>query len=327
MSFYLVRLDPDGEKALPDYGPYDQGPEAAKQAKTLSDQLGVKVQPRRMRQAPDWKARQQRRIETGELTPLPPEWDLVPIQDHFAHLSKKNPRLIAFTESEEKGIIDRVTAVKPGGYLIRFYPQLDENERKRYAAYIDKGDGLQFAWTEDEIEWVYESGTIREEEDDNGVCSSCMTRKYQKGQYASDFLSPIHPVRVYAAGDLAIAYRCGKSGNVAERGLVWPEKKIYGRIYSDGSHRLKKLLDEEGFKPFRTQDLNGARLKRVLFQMSGNDHFVIPHVDAGPVPGSGAALVRDGGDFLIIDSVNGTMCGGTRGATPAVFAEVMRRAA
>ncbi|WLC11845.1 hypothetical protein [Bradyrhizobium elkanii] len=56
MSFYLVRLEPDGAGAMkdvpiPDYGPYDKGSEAAKAAKTLTEERGYKVQPRRMAQA------------------------------------------------------------------------------------------------------------------------------------------------------------------------------------------------------------------------------------------------------------------------------------
>src|SRR5688572_12546112 len=66
MAFFLVRLEPDpngGDKMLdvpiPDYGPYEKGPEAAKAAKDLTTLRGYKVQPRRIHQAPDWRARQQ----------------------------------------------------------------------------------------------------------------------------------------------------------------------------------------------------------------------------------------------------------------------------
>ena len=45
MSFFLVRLESglDGKMVdvpIPDYGPYEKGPEAAKFAKQLSEQLG-----------------------------------------------------------------------------------------------------------------------------------------------------------------------------------------------------------------------------------------------------------------------------------------------
>src|ERR1700731_488074 len=91
MSFFLVRLEPglDGKMVdvpIPDFGPYEKGPEAAKFAKQLSEQLGYKVQPRRSSQAPDWRARQAQRLADGTLTRLPAKWDIAPITDHFAHL-------------------------------------------------------------------------------------------------------------------------------------------------------------------------------------------------------------------------------------------------
>jgi hypothetical protein len=372
MSFYLVRLDPDGEKPLPDYGPYDLGPEAAKQAKALSEQLGVKVQPRRIRQAPDWKARQLARLQSGELMPLPPEWDLAPIPDHFAHLSKKNLRLIAFTESEEKGIIDRVTVMKPGVYLARFYPdladpfdpvalkktlgrrpteediaaewqRLRENARKRYAGMIAKGEGVEFATTPDEIEWVYENmtedpksmvGVDGEVDAHEKSVTSCMTRAYQRRNGRDDFESSIHPVCVYGAGDLAVAYTTGKSGKVAERCICWPDKKIHGRIYSDGSGRLKKLLEDEGYKAFSGTEFDGARLLRVLERIEddeGDWKFVCPHIDAGITLGCGTVKVIDDGDYLRITSNTRDRMsmdtGYTTGVIPAKICPAKRKAA
>ena len=53
---------------------------------------------------------------------LPAKWDLEPIKDHFAHLDPgKHPGMICFTENDQLGIIDRVTAVTPGRYITRFY--------------------------------------------------------------------------------------------------------------------------------------------------------------------------------------------------------------
>jgi hypothetical protein len=343
-NFYLVRLDPDGEKPLHEYGTFENGPDAAKQAKTLAEQFGVKVQPRRIRQAPDWKARQRRRLESGELKPLPPEWDLKPIEDHFAHLSPKSNRLIAYTENEQKGILDKATQVRPAAYLKRYYPdlsdpfdlkalerklahkpdaleiekektRLQENARKRYAGYIDKGDGLHFAWTPDEIEWVYENGSERigldeydevPEDDEDSKVTSCMTLRYHRTHHNPNgsWTSGIHPVRVYGAGDLAIAYTTGKSGNVSERAICWPERKVYGRVYSDGSHRLVKLLKAEGYREFSAKDLEGARLLKMIYRDTKRDpaidYFVMPHIDASPKPGTGALYVKDSGEFLTI---------------------------
>jgi hypothetical protein len=353
--FYLVRLDPDGEKPLPEFGPYEAGPDAAREAKALTERLGVKVQPRRMRQAPNWKERQARRLESGELTPLPAGWDLPPIPDHFAHISKRSPSLIAFTADDAQGILDRVTTIRPGAYLMRFYPDLSdpldlgvlrerlggeepteehiaaerrrlgENARKRYAGLIDKGIDINFATTPDEIEWVYENGT---ESESKGSMVSCMTTAYQKGQGRPGFVATIHPVRVYGAGDLAVAYTTGKSGNVAERCVVWPEKLVHSGVYSDGSGRLKKLLDAAGYKPAGQRDFDGARLLRIVQDLRGEPHFVLPHIDLNHSSPYSAQAVRDDGEFIVIDNVNGPMrASAVSGLVKAVLYSPMLRAA
>jgi hypothetical protein len=153
MAFFLVRLEPDpdgGDKMLdvpiPDYGPYEKGPEAAKAAKDLTAILGYKVQPRRIHQAPDWRARQQDRLARGVLVPLPELWSaLDPIKDHFAHLAADRAR-VAFTENDELGTIDRVTPLNPGRYLTRFYPEVDDDLRRRLIASVDPSGEIRFAF-------------------------------------------------------------------------------------------------------------------------------------------------------------------------------------
>jgi hypothetical protein len=285
MSFFLVRLEagPDGKMIdvpIPDYGPYDKGPEAAKFAKALSDTLGVKVQPRRSSQAPDWRARQEQRLADGSLTRLPAGWDLDPIKDHFAHLNMaKHPGMVCFTENDDLGIIDRVTVLTPGRYINRYYPGTSDTDLRRLIATIDPSGQLFLAWTPDEISRVYQEGP-----------ASCMDGKH-------NFDTPVWPTAVYGAGDLAVAYTMNNVNRIQSRALVWPAKKIYGRVYGDVA-RMEATLQGEGYETHRDghsvddngSSFTGAKLLKVFFD---NDHnAVMPYFDD-------LGLCIDGGDHWI----------------------------
>ncbi|MCA1379471.1 hypothetical protein I6F34_01380 [Bradyrhizobium sp. BRP05] len=289
MSFYLVRLQPDAsgnmvEVPLPDHDPYEKGSDAAKAAKTLTDIYGYKVQPRRMSQAADWRERQAKRLADGTLKALPAKWDLPPIKDHFAHLDPdRHPGMICFTENDQLGIIDRVTALTPGRYITRFYEteeKMADDRRRTLIAAIDPSGELQFAWTPEEIERVYKEGP-----------SSCMDGTHH-------FNTPVWPTSVYGAGDLALAYQVNAKGRIQSRCLVWPEKKLYGRIYGD-VQRMTRALEADGYETERGEDhsvdgnggyLVGARLLKVLFDDGKN--AVMPYLDD-------IGCCIDGGDHWI----------------------------
>jgi hypothetical protein len=235
MSFYLVRLEPDGnggmrDVPLPDHDPYEKGSDAAKAAKQLTDQLGYKVQPRRMAQAPDWRGRQQERLASGQLKALPEAWDLQPITDHFAHLSARDPSKIAYTESEELGTIDRVTITTPGRYLTKFYPEVDDDHRRRLIAAVDPAGEIHYVFKPEEISEIYKTGP-----------SSCMD-----GKHNFSAMDPYWPTDPYGAGDLAVAYTKNAEGRIQSRVLCWPEKKLFGRCYGD-IQRMQAAMKAEGY--------------------------------------------------------------------------------
>jgi hypothetical protein len=317
--FYLARINaPGSEDPLPNYGPFKQSLLAAQLAKKVAKEINAKVLPRRVSQAANWRERWQQRMAT--LKPLPPEWDVPAIPDHFAHLSSTNWMLISFVESAAHAVIGKLTEMKPGRYLKKYYPHLPAEKVKQLCGLIDDGNPLRIASTEEEIEAVYEAP---------GAPKSCMRRDWSGRTRDGDFFSPIHPARVYAAGDLSLAWMRSESGAVQERCLIWPQKKLYGRVYSDGSGRIVKALRDMGYVcAFKSGNgFAGARLKRHLFEANGTDYFVCPHVDAGDSDGSGATKVRDNGENLIIDP-HGTMkANSTSGAIQAVVFSDVRLAA
>jgi len=112
--------------------------------------------------------------------------------------------------------------------------------------------------------------------DYSGVLS-CMTYR------ASHFSSPVHPVRIYGAGDLALAYVRQPEGDdapgrISARALVWPEKAICGRVYGPGAATLRGALRAQGFKRFDDCALVGARLLAIPADQGANA-YVMPYID------------------------------------------------
>lgn len=247
---------------------FETGAQAAAQAKEIGEgdcwvngYHAQKVQPRRL--ASDaWKQRELGRFADGTYVALP--WaDRLPsvtlTADHFAHISTEDGAKVAYTQDAAKGAGDIQTRVKPGRYLAQFYSDVfDAPTIARMAAEFDNQYGekneLLFASTADDIERVYTDGP-----------SSCMS--HSAGRYSSS----VHPVRVYAAGDLQVAY-LERNGSITARVLVWPTNKVHSSIYGDHT-RLAALLEVHGYTEGA---MTGARLLRIADR---RDCFVMPYID------------------------------------------------
>lgn len=233
----------------------------------------LKCQPRRL--ASDaWKARELGRFADGSYVPLP--WADLPslslTADHFAHVSTVYGAKIAYTVDAAKGAGDLQTRMKPGKYLAAFYRDVFDaptiaRMAAEFATQFGEANALLFADDADGIERVYVNGP-----------HSCMAHA------ASHFSSSIHPVRIYAAGDLAVAYM-EREGRITARALCWPDKKLYGRVYGDET-RLTDLLESAAYI---SGDLEGARMLRI----EEGAVFVMPYID-------GSTSARDDGEHLIL---------------------------
>jgi hypothetical protein len=219
----------------------------------------LKCQPRRL-SSDAWKARELGRFADGTYIPLP--WADLPAftltADHFAHVSTEDGAKIAYTQNAAKGQGDIQTRVRPGKYLTQFYSDVfDAPTIARLAAEFSNQYGesnvLLLATTADEIEHVYVNGP-----------HSCMAHS------ADHFDSSVHPCRIYAAGDLAVAYMV-RHDAITARALVWPDKKLHSRVYGDET-RLGDLLELAGYT---NGSLAGARMLRI----EEHDGFVMPYVD------------------------------------------------
>lgn len=219
-----------------------------------------------------WQDREGDRFDSGKYQPVP--WKNEPWAGffhyiHFPHLSMKQPGKIAFTQSPEHGEADRQTIISPGKYLLRYFAEwVNQATVDAYCAQVDAAmkhlaTPLQLAKTSDEIVHVYRNGP-----------SSCMSKDRNSDDYST---GGVHPVSVYGAGDLAIAYFTDANA-IKARAIVWPAKQIHGRIYGD-EHRLKSLLQRDGYRVGGKEDWDGAKLLKV--PVPDGDGYVCPYLDIG----------------------------------------------
>ncbi|HEV2225038.1 MAG TPA: hypothetical protein VGR84_18750 [Candidatus Acidoferrales bacterium] len=210
------------------------------------------------------------------------------VDHHWAHISNEDPSLIAYTPTPRHAAEDRQVRTKPGRYLQSL--GLDNETVKRWCseyAVAIRPPEVKFAGpgddeeTADLIEAVYCNGP--------GSCMSHQVDYYD---------SKIHPVRVYAAGDLAIAYLGDAHKRVTARTLVWPEKKMFSRIYGDVG-RLQPMLERMGYL---YDFMEGARLLRIPHGRT----FVMPYIDPPN------ARVRDDGDMFRVSN-SGKFAHNTKG--------------
>lgn len=234
----------------------------------------------------DWRDREGGRQDLIDLT----AFGLTPITDHFLHLSHQDTGvgtlLVSFTENEEKGARDRqASPIRIGSYLTKFYPQLSSDEVTQLAGSIQAKHRhlvLKFAVTAEEIRDVY----IRCHQWDS--VQSCMTGK---GRWGSMEREGHHPVDAYGDSDLQLAY-VEKHDRIIARCIVWPERKIFSRIYGE-FEKMKPLLKELGY---RNSNLDGAKLRKIPYvggTRRDREMFVCPYLD-------GPHYVRVEGDHLVI---------------------------
>lgn len=177
--------------------------------------------------------------------------------------SEDDPTKVAYTERKPDGTYRHVKTTL-AKWLGRNCPDLPEHKRKQvhenYVLFVQPtpaGLGIRFADTADEMERVYADSSV----------SSCM------GHDDDHFESPFHPVRIYAAGDLELAYHV-YDGEIDGRGLCRKGTKHYVRWYGRGESSMAKL----GY----TQDrecLLGARVAVTYGEDDADGRIVAPYID------------------------------------------------
>jgi hypothetical protein len=218
--------------------------------------------------------------------------------EHYLAVSENRSEMVSYYPNEYKFLLGKRTRCRPGRYLKQFYGDvLSDNEINKLAdqqrlTSLQSGmeGNVEFglARTESEIVWAYRTGPY-----------SCMR----------DFSESDHPCRVYAAGDLAIAYLKHKhTGKVVARALCWPENHVYGRVYptqdywdSDGFESADEarlvsdmLVKELAAHEFSFDGTHGCGFDGAKLQcIEKHSEFVMPYLDYG------YRVSRDGSHFIM----------------------------
>ncbi len=212
-------------------------------------------------------------------------WDFSGMRDISNHLpvtKKKNgtssfllymvdPKGLVHTPMNKRDYnCGKLTAIKLGRYLKTFF-DLSEVEIKDIVDSLS----LKTIHIDTQFRMVYDKSARH--------AYSCMAGKFMNWRY--------HPVEVYDAGDLAIAYTLNNEGLVTNRAIVWPDRKFYIRCYGEASDTFEARLKEMGY----TQDsCKGARLKMIAYPEYPESQILAPYFD-----GAGSASITPDGNFYL----------------------------
>lgn len=214
--------------------------------------------------------------------------------NHFPHISKSDPTMVAFTMDHNSGVNDRQVKTTIGKLLRRFLPLMSDAQiatlEARHRAELS--DEFLVAETREDVERVY-----TEMRGDTG----CM--RYGRSNWN---FQDYHPSAVYASPStgVRVAYLQDTSGAPVARTVIYdnpdnPEDKRYVRLY--GAHkRLEALLRRQGY---RLAGLAGAKLPALIDgRFSSRDYsgsaryYVMPYLDN---PGGGSGNSDSVGTYLI----------------------------
>lgn len=226
-----------------------------------------------------WRLREKYKLLDG--THQAPPW--TPRDDLWEHIDPAKATMIRFFRDEKDALRNRYTSMTVGRFLNRYH-SMTQAQIEKYCAQVgldNEVSKLHISKTADDFERVYLNGP-----------HSCMAYEATDGRYGEE---NTHPVRLYGDLDLAVAY-IERYGDITGRCLVWPEKKIHGRIYGDRERMLLRLA-EEGY----TEDwaFEGARLHLVKNKYN---EIRAPYVD-GDLHGS----ISECGKYIILSKTEGNL--------------------
>ena len=203
---------------------------------------------------------------------------------YYAHVSTRDATQIAYYPTMDHFLQDRPVTTRAGRLFRKAIP-MDRDDSivasvtNEYMKHLNPPE-LKWARTEDEIEYVFRNGP-----------RSCMGGKEKEEDGECYLLSKVHPTRVYATEDIAVAYIQRDNGDIPSRSVINMKHKKYNRIYGNVSH-LKAALKGEGYSK---GTLEGCRVK---IMKDENDLILMPYIDNCGV----LVYEGDGNHFIVSES-------------------------
>jgi hypothetical protein len=184
----------------------------------------------------------------------------------LAHISENSPDMVAYYQSREHFIADRQTVTRPGRFLLKFNPDMPDEEVKRLAERFIGKHGVATLHVSDRQEdfiRVYVDGP-----------NSCMAGNlFYKGH--------IHPAAVLASGDIEVLWIERDDGVITARCLANKRTKKCTRIYGDDV-RLLKAMSAAGYTQER-RALAGCRILKIENRRDVRYdvvNYIMPYIDA-----------------------------------------------
>src|ERR1041384_908745 len=265
---------------------FESGAEAQALAKSRNDYEGRWGSPARYRvrkvvdtDSDNFYARE----AALNLTPVPWERSSYYQSHHkyqLAHIDPADKHKVRFYRSIEDAVEGKYTSLAVTRFLDR-YEDMSEEGKGEILHKIGYYDGkVEFGITNDPdlIEAIYRNGP-----------SSCMN---DEDDYCVDMPNGQHPVRVYAEGDMALAYlKVGEQEHYTARAVVCPERKIYNSTYWH-STELRARLKDLGYVFAGEHQFEGCRIKALP---DGDESYYMPYVDMAPY-----GRVSDCGKYIVM---------------------------
>jgi len=221
---------------------------------------------------------------------LPEDWPVYPA--HMAYASVKFPGQVAYTPDDRHALEDRQVTMLPGRYLRRFWPALPDDAIAELTSKFGMLPELHITRDADECERVYRRAKVNRK---RPHWKSCMGPEGCDGALLDGKFPRFpwydHPARVYAGPDLAIGY-LGEIDNARARVVLWPDKHVYTRIYSDTAvdeSQMKRVLDALGYRHVE-DGVSGARVRKMNHSRGG---YVMPYID-------GAKYAAVDGEYIVL---------------------------
>lgn len=230
-----------------------------------------------------WREREQKKFEDG-IYRRPPwhEHYCFNSTGMYEHIDPDDPTKIRFIGSEEDGLSGRYTSMTPGRFVMKYVdscplPSLLDTWCAQMG--LDQTvSPLLFAKTAEEIITVYTEGP-----------HSCMSYPLDHPNFD---MVEYHPVTVYGDSDVCIAY-IERYGDITARCLVWPEKKVHGRIYGDKQRLLERLRENDYVKNW--EGFTGARIHHLANKR--DNVLILPYID-----GDEMGVIKQDEEWLVLSN-------------------------
>lgn len=246
--------------------------------------------------APLWHARELNRFSRGtyksiyrQALNLLSKEQVEIVNGYFPHLSEVDESMIAYTATPEKGEADIQTRIKPGRFLNKVLPGIDNELVKSFAAIFSSTKGLRLVVEKSPEAFSYAYLNLK----NSGSCMD--SRKSFKECVVNGKV--VHPATAYyhESNDLHIIYAVNHEGTVIARCIGREDEMKHTRVYFDKNipdslNKMHLLLKDTGWE-YDEDCLLGVVISKIT---TDDDKVICPYID----PHNVGVYVYD--DYLVV---------------------------